>query len=128
LYDELIKNYNQANVDDISPMAQLHNDAVYTLSGIHMLETVAKPMLQMLETQRESSTKRIQILQTKLDQLNLGQNDEYFCDGDYKNNDQDNLPKNSAYLNDEDLSTSLADPVISSGTIQKKSSMVSSPV
>jgi hypothetical protein len=27
LYDELIKNYNQANVDDISPMAQLHNDA-----------------------------------------------------------------------------------------------------
>jgi hypothetical protein len=93
-----------------------------------MLETVAKPMLQMLETQRESSTKRIQILQTKLDQLNLGQNDEYFCDGDYKNNDQDNLPKNSAYLNDEDLSTSLADPVISSGTIQKKSSMVSSPV
>lgn len=27
LYDELIKNYNQANEGDISPMAQLHNDS-----------------------------------------------------------------------------------------------------
>lgn len=27
LYDELIKNYNQANEGSISPMAQLHNDA-----------------------------------------------------------------------------------------------------
>lgn len=27
LYDELIKNYNQANEGNISPMAQLHNDA-----------------------------------------------------------------------------------------------------
>lgn len=27
LYDELIKNYNEANEGDISPMAQLHNDS-----------------------------------------------------------------------------------------------------
>lgn len=93
-----------------------------------MLETVAKPMLQMLETQRESSTKRIQSLQTKLDQLTLDYKDEYLCDGDYKNNDQDNSPNTNAYSNDEDLSTSLSTPIIPSDTIQKKSSMVSSPV
>lgn len=93
-----------------------------------MLETVAKPMLQMLETQQESSTKRIQSLQKKLDQLTFGHNDEYFCDGSYKNSDQEDLPEDSAYLDVKDLSTSLPAPVISSGTIQKKSSMVSSPV
>lgn len=27
LYDELIKNYHQANEGDLSPMAQLHNDS-----------------------------------------------------------------------------------------------------
>jgi len=27
LYDELIKNYNQANEGALSPMAQLHNDS-----------------------------------------------------------------------------------------------------
>lgn len=102
-----------------------HFFLVYTLSGIHMLETVAKPMLQMLETQRDSSTKRIQSLQTKLDQLTFGHNDEYVCDGDY---DQENLSQDNAYVNDEDLSTSLPAPIIPSDTIKKKSSMLSSPV
>lgn len=27
LYDELIKNYNQANENDLSPMSQLHNES-----------------------------------------------------------------------------------------------------
>ncbi|KAE9524355.1 hypothetical protein AGLY_015394 [Aphis glycines] len=125
LYDELIKNYNEANEGDISPMAQLHNDSVYTLSGIHMLETVAKPMLQMLETQRESSTKRIQSLQTKLEQLSLGINDEQYCDGTNKNNvDHENSDDSS-----EGLITSVQiknqPKDIKKG---KKSSMVSSPV
>lgn len=125
LYDELIKNYNEANEGDISPMAQLHNDSVYTLSGIHMLETVAKPMLQMLETQRESSTKRIQSLQTKLEQLSLGINDEQYCDGTNNNNvDQENSDDSS-----EGLITSVQiknqPKDVKKG---KKSSMVSSPV
>ncbi|XP_001948425.1 lys-63-specific deubiquitinase BRCC36 [Acyrthosiphon pisum] len=125
LYDELIKNYNEANEGVISPMAQLHNDSVYTLSGIHMLETVAKPMLQMLETQRESSTKRIQSLQTKLEQLSLGINDEHYCDGTNKTyNDQENSDNS-----DDSFSTSV--PTINQPKETKKgnkSSMVSSPV
>jgi len=36
-------------------------------------------MLQMLEIQRESSSKKIQSLQAKLDQLSLDDN-KYFCD------------------------------------------------
>lgn len=48
-----------------------NNFLAYTLMGIHMLETVAKPMLQMLETQKESSTKRVHRLQTILEQLSL---------------------------------------------------------
>lgn len=83
-----------------------------------MLETVAKPMLQMLEIQRESSTKRIQCLQKQLEQLTLGINDDNYCDGIYKcNNDQEHVP----------LTTSLVDNPKKRKT-EKKSSMVSSPV
>lgn len=98
---------------------------VYTLSGIHMLETVAKPMLQMLETQHESSTKRIQSLQTKLEQLSLGINDEQYCDGTNKN------------IVDQENSDDSSEGLITSVQIknqpkdikkEKKSSMVSSPV
>lgn len=98
---------------------------MYTLSGIHMLETVAKPMLQMLETQQESSTKRIQSLQTKLEKLSLGINDEYYCDGKYGDNEnQENVPENSV-LSNEVFSTLVS---IHEKTKEKKSSMVSSPV
>lgn len=98
---------------------------VYTLSGIHMLETVAKPMLQMLETQHESSTKRIQSLQTKLDQLSLGINDEHYCDGKYKDDDDQENSDDSA----EGLITSVPTINQPKETKQgKKSSMVSSPV
>jgi len=90
-----------------------------------MLETVAKPMLQMLETQRESSTKRIQSLQTKLDQLSLGINDEHYCDGTNKTfDDQENSDDSG-----DNLTTSL--PTINKPKETKKSknsSMVSSPV
>jgi len=90
-----------------------------------MLETVAKPMLQMLETQRESSTKRIQNLQTKLEQLSLGVNDEHYCDGTYKNdNDEENCDDST-----ESLNTSVPTVNQSKETKKgKKSSMVSSPV
>lgn len=107
---------------------------VYTLSAIHMLETVAKPMLQMLETQRESSMKKIQILRTKLEQLSSGiNNDDYFCDGTYNNdNDQKNVPETKANLSDD---LSLSQQLNLVGIKQpneikkeKKSSMVSSPV
>lgn len=90
-----------------------------------MLETVAKPMLQMLETQRESSTKRIQSLQTKLEQLSLGINDEYYCDGQYSDNDDpENVPENSVISNEvfSTLGTN------HDTTKEKKPSMVSSPV
>lgn len=89
---------------------------VYTMLGIHLLETVAKPMLQMLEIQRESSTKRIQHLQTILDQLSLGINDEtYYCEGNNKNNvDQENVPIPATNQPNKKES--------------KRSSMVSSPV
>lgn len=98
---------------------------VYTLSGIHMLETVAKPMLQMLETQRESSTKRIQNLQTKLEQLSLGINDEQYCDGTNKNSvDRENSDDSS-----EGLITSVQIKNQSKDIKKgKKSSMISSPV
>jgi len=90
---------------------------VYTLSGIHMLETVAKPMLQMLEIQRESSSKRIQSLQAKLDQLSLDVNNEYFCDSTIdSDDDQENvsvLPAATKQLKKQK---------------EKKSSMVSSSV
>lgn len=89
-----------------------------------MLETVAKPMLQMLETQRESSTKRIQSLQTKLEKLSLGINDEYYCDGKYSDDDQENVPENSVISN-EVFSTLASNHET---TKEKKSSMVSSPV
>lgn len=83
-----------------------------------MLETVAKPMLQMLEIQRESSTKRIHSLQKQLEQLSLGINDEVCCDSSYKRiNDQEHVP----------LTTSLVDNTKDIKK-QKKSSMVSSPV
>ncbi|XP_060844617.1 lys-63-specific deubiquitinase BRCC36-like [Rhopalosiphum padi] len=125
LYDELIKNYNEANEGDISPMAQLHNDSVYTLSGIHMLETVAKPMLQMLEIQRESSTKRILSLQSKLEQLSLGINDEPYCDGTNKNyDDQENSDDSSEGL----ITSVLTKNQPKDKKSAKKSSMVSSPV
>jgi len=91
-----------------------------------MLETVAKPMLQMLETQRESSTKRIQSLQTKLEQLSLGINDEHYCDGTNKTYDDDQ--ENS---DDSDNSSSLSVPKMNQSKETKKgkkSSMVSSPV
>jgi len=90
-----------------------------------MLETVAKPMLQMLETQRESSTKRIQSLQTKLEQLSLGINDEQYCDGTNKNYvDQENSDDSS-----EGLVTSVQIKNQSKDIKkEKKSSMVSSPV
>lgn len=95
------------------------------MSGIHMLETVAKPMLQMLETQRESSTKRIQSLQMKLEKLSLGINEEYYCDGNYSENEnQENVPENSVISN-EVFSTSASNHET---TKEKKSSMVSSPV
>jgi len=90
-----------------------------------MLETVAKPMLQMLETQRESSTKRIQSLQTKLEQLSLGINDEHYCDGTNKTYDDQENSDNS----DDNFSTSV--PIINQPKEMKKgnkSSMVSSPV
>lgn len=90
-----------------------------------MLETVAKPMLQMLETQRESSTKRIQSLQTKLEQLSLGINDEHYCDGTNKTyHDQENS-------DNSDDSFNISVPTINQPKETKKgnkSSMVSSPV
>jgi len=90
-----------------------------------MLETVAKPMLQMLETQRESSTKKIQSLQTKLEQLSLGINDEHYCDGTNKTYDDQENSDDS----DDNFSTSV--PTINQPEETKKgnkSSMVSSPV
>lgn len=90
-----------------------------------MLETVAKPMLQMLETQRESSTKRIQSLQIKLEQLSLGINDEHYCDGTNKTYD------NQENSDDSDNSLSTSVPTINQPKETKKgknSSMVSSPV
>ncbi|XP_050531197.1 lys-63-specific deubiquitinase BRCC36-like [Daktulosphaira vitifoliae] len=115
LYDELIKNYNQANEDLTNPMAQLHNDSVYSLLGIHMLETVAKPMLQMLETQCESSSKMVQRLQTKLEQTSI--DGDYHCDGknvkEKKNNEQK-------------FGTSV--PIVDRKSKKQCSSMVSSPV
>jgi len=90
-----------------------------------MLETVAKPMLQMLETQRESSTKRIQSLQTKLEQLSLGINDEHYCDGTNKTYDDQENSDNS------DDSFNISVPTIKQPKETKKgnkSSMVSSPV
>lgn len=71
-------------------------------------------MLQMLEIQRESSTKRIQNLQTTLEQLSMGINDEtYYCEGNNKNNvDQENVPI----------------PATNQPNQSKRSSMVSSPV
>lgn len=87
---------------------------VYTMLGIHLLETVAKPMLQMLEIQRESSTKRIQNLQAILEQLSIGINDDtYYCEGNNKNNvSQENVPILTTYRPNQ----------------SKSSSMVSSPV
>jgi len=90
-----------------------------------MLETVAKPMLQMLETQRESSTKKIQSLQTKLEQLSLGINDEHYCDGTNKTYDDQENSDDS----DDNFSTSV--PTINQPEETKKgnkSSMISSPV
>lgn len=104
---------------------------MYVLSGIHILETVAKPMLQMLEAQRESSTKRVQNLQTKLEQLSIGNNQEgYVCDGMYvTNNDQENYGHNSG---DQPMEVSTESiPITDQLTemeSEKKSSMVSSPV
>lgn len=103
---------------------------MYTLSGIHMLETVAKPMLQMLETQRESSTKRVQNLQTKLEQLSFGNNqEEYVCDGQYvTNNDQENDGHSSACLTeDSPMAIPIGDQLTETKS-EKTSSMVSSPV
>lgn len=91
-----------------------------------MLETVAKPMLQMLETQRESSKKRIQILQKKLEQLSVGINiDDCVCDGKYKSDeDQQNVSENRSNPNEVlSLSTTAYER-----KKEKKSSMVSSPV
>lgn len=95
-----------------------------------MLETVAKPMLQMLETQRESSTKRIQSLQSKLDQLSLGIDDEFYCDGKNKNDDeQEYYPENRAYASGV-LFSSIPSAANQSNEAkkEKRSSMVSSPV
>lgn len=137
LYDELIKNYNQANEGLTNPMAQLHNDsgmlnfirniilqkivklmsflAVYSLLGIHMLETVAKPMLQMLETQCESSTKMVQRLQAKLEQTSI--DDDNHCDGKHFEEERtDELELENSALNIDRKSKKL------------NSSMVSSPV
>ncbi|XP_050427013.1 lys-63-specific deubiquitinase BRCC36-like [Adelges cooleyi] len=113
LYDELIKNYNQANEGNACPMTQLHNDSVYTLLGIHMLETVAKPMLQMLETQRESSTKRVQRLQAKLEQISL--DDEYYCDGKRRTQEK-------PFNDDREIAS------VSGAPKKQQSGMVSSPV
>jgi len=128
LYDELIKNYNQANEGALSPMAQLHNDSVYTLSGIHILETVAKPMLQMLETQRESSTKRIQSLQKKLEKLSLGINDEYFCDGTSTVNDLENVLEKKDDSKEGSSTSVLLTNQPNDTKTEKKTNMVSSPV
>lgn len=100
---------------------------MYTISGIHMLETVAKPMLQMLETQRESSTKRIQVLQKKLEQLSIGINiDECVCDGKNKcDEDQQNFSENRSHPNDI---LSMSTTAVNERKKEKKSSMVSSPV
>jgi len=90
-----------------------------------MLETVAKPMLQMLETQRESSTKRIQSLQIKLEQLSLGINDEHYCDGTNKTYDN----RENSDDSDNSLSTSVSTVNQPKETKKgKNSSMVSSPV
>lgn len=103
---------------------------MYTLSGIHILETVAKPMLQMLETQRESSTKRVQNLQTKLEQLSFGNiQEEYLCDGKYvTNNDQENYGHNSACSTEVSPIAIPIDDQLTETKSEKKSSMVSSPV
>lgn len=104
---------------------------VYTLSGIHILETVAKPMLQMLEIQRESSNKRIQILQTKLNNLSLGSYDEYLCDGEYKtDNVQDTVAENNACSNEVPSSLLLPTAIdqLAERKRGKKSAMLSSPV
>lgn len=96
--------------------------SAYAVLGLHMLETVAKPMLQMFETQRESSNKRVQQLQLKLDLLSVGSFDELSCNG--FDIPSDNLEKR-ANLSNEVL------PIISSmsdKTKKKKSSMVSSSV
>lgn len=103
----------------------VHYFLVYTLSGIHILETVAKPMLQMLETQRESSSKRVQNLQSKLDRLTLGINDETLCDGEFSSNDNlTNLSENIAH------SSEVASAYLQTNETkkEKKSGMVSSPV
>lgn len=104
---------------------------MYTLLGIHMLETVAKPMLQMLETQRESSTKKIQSLQLKLEQLSLGNNDETLCDGDTDDDDDDDdeeeyCQEDKTYF-DESAPVSVSNQPNDTKK-DKRSSMVSSPV
>jgi len=102
-----------------------------------MLETVAKPMLQMLEIQRESSAKRIQSLQTKLDQLSLGVSDECFCDGSAvvesdNGDDSDSDSVNDDDDDDDDVQENV--PVPPTATTkqtekkEQKSSMVSSSV
>jgi len=131
LYDELIKKFNQANDGIISPMAQLHNDSVYTLSGIHMLETVAKPMLQMLEIQRENSSKKVQYLQAKLDRLSLGVNNECFCDGTTMQSDDGTTEQSDdgTTMQSDDVEEIVSPPPLApKKKKEKKSSMVSSPV
>lgn len=98
-----------------------------------MLETVAKPMLQMLETQRESSTNRIQSLQTKLERLSLGiNNDDHYCDGKYSDDDYEEIVSENKIDSSGDLSLHQLSLVDNKQPKQrekgKKSSMVSSPV
>lgn len=102
---------------------------MYTLSGIHILESVAKPMLQMLEIQHESSHKRIQILQTKLERLTLDSYEEYMCNGEYTSDDQDSDAEINACSNEiSSLLVSTTSDQVAKTRREKKSSMLSSPV
>ncbi|VVC41045.1 JAB1/MPN/MOV34 metalloenzyme domain,Brcc36 isopeptidase [Cinara cedri] len=123
LYDELENKFNRANETESCPVAQLHNESAYAVLGLHMLETVAKPMLQMFETQRESSYKRVQQLQAKLELLSAGGSDDLSCEG--FEIPSDNL-ENQVILSKEKLAIRTNPPKETKK--EKKSSMVSSPV
>lgn len=89
-------------------------------------------MLQMLETQRESSIYRIKSLQTKLERLSSGiDNDDYFCDGKYNDDCQENFSDNktdsSGDISLHQLSI-VGNKQLKDRKKEKKSSMVSSPV